>query len=258
MANEYIRLGHSVVGCGRRAATIEALNKEYAGTTSSFHVVDVSKEDEVAAFAREVRARHAGVDCLICNAGLGGAGKPAWEIPAGHIHKIVDVSLKGVMFTNNHIVPMMLQGITEKSPEDAPVKRVINISSGVGHTSNPYAADYCAVKFAVEGYSKCVAQGFKEAVKFAPHWRDRIICVPFAPGVVRTEMNRNPAIPTTDVWCKEAAPYILQIPASESGSSITMPGYYGEDYQATWVVPDGARMNSTWMLPMPPTSKLSQ
>lgn len=250
MAKQYIQQGHTVVGCGRRADIIEALAKEYAGTDSSFHTVDVSKEAEVAAFAQKIDARYGDVDVLVCNAGLGPAGKAAWELPAQHIHSIVDVSLKGVMFANTHIVPIMLRGL-DRLPSTAPPKRVINISSGIAHTSMPWAADYCAVKCGVEGYSKCVAQGFKELAKSRPAWKDRILCVPFAPGVVATEMNKQKGLPSADAWAKEASVYLLEIPACENGSSLTLPGYYSKEYQATWIVPAGARMNPTWVKPTP-------
>merc|ERR1712187_944150 len=75
------------------------------------------------------------------------------------------------------------------------------------------------------------------------HVKDRIICVPFAPGVVQSEMNRNKAAAPVDEWVKKAAPFILQIPAAENGSSSAMPGYYGSEYMTSWVVPAGARMN---------------
>ena len=69
----------------------------------------------------------------------------------------------------------------------------------------PGAADYCAVKFAVEGWSKCVAQELKSlANTVKPHWKDRVLCVPFAPGVVRTEMNKNPKAPTAEGWCLQS------------------------------------------------------
>merc|ERR1711904_228679 len=102
----------------------------------------------------------------------------------------------------------------------------------------------------VEGWSKCVAQEIKHAYETQkPKWKDRILCVPFAPGVVRTEMNQNPNAPSADVWSKSAAPFILEIPSSENGSSLTMPGYYSKEYMDAWIVPSGAKMNAIWKPP---------
>eukprot|EP00928_Gymnodinium_smaydae_P050392 TRINITY_DN33953_c0_g1_i1.p1 TRINITY_DN33953_c0_g1~~TRINITY_DN33953_c0_g1_i1.p1 ORF type:complete len:325 (+),score=38.47 TRINITY_DN33953_c0_g1_i1:48-977(+) len=244
LAKEYIRLGHTVVGCGRRSAIIQELNKTYEGTSSSFHHVDVSSEPSVAAFAKTVEDCYGRVDVLICNAGLGGARKLPWEIPTDHVHSIIDVSLKGLMFTNKHFVPLMLRDLDRIGSAALP-KRVINVSSGIAHTSMPWAADYCAVKCAVEGYSRCMAWSFRanEALK------DRIICVPFAPGVVKTEMNVLESAAPADAWSRDAAPFILSIPAADNGSSVVMPGYYSKEYQATWIVPAGAKMNETFSPP---------
>jgi NAD(P)-dependent dehydrogenase (short-subunit alcohol dehydrogenase family) len=244
LSREFIRLGHTVIGCGRRAATIEDLNNEFSETQSSFYTVDVAKEADVIRFAQDVELKYGSVDMLISNAGLGGTWKLSWEIPSEALSNIVDVSLKGLMYTNKRFIPIMTKGLT---PYSSGVKRVINISSGVGHTTMPRAADYCSVKFGVEGWSKCVAQEFKalSASEF-PHWKDRIMCVPFAPGVVKTEMNsgRADAAPA-EQWCKDAAPFLLIVPPEENGSSVTLPGYYSEEYMAGWIVPNGAKMNST-------------
>lgn len=248
LAREYIRLGHVVAGCGRRTATIDALNKEFGGTGSFFHTADVAKERDVIRFSQEVDRRCARVDVLICNAGLGGYGKLSWEIPSEALSNIVDVSLKGLMYTNKHFIPFMLKGLTLDS--GPLIKRVINLSSGVGHTSMPGAADYCSVKFGVEGWSKCVAQEFKAMAQKAPHIKDRIMCVPFAPGVVRSEMNSgNPNSAPVETWCKDAAPFLLNLQISENGSSITMPGYYSQSYKDAWIVADGAKMNSSVSFP---------
>merc|ERR1712232_272686 len=177
----------------------------------------------------------------------------SWEIPSQALSNIVDVSLKGVMFTNKHFIPIMTKGLT---PDSTGVKRVINFSSGVGHTTMPGAADYCAVKFGVEGWSKCVAQEFKVlSAQGFPHWKNRIMCVPFAPGVVKTEMNIRSDAASVEQWCKDAAPYILSIPPADNGSSVTMPGYYSEEYMAAWIVPNGAKMNSIISPPPPPQDK---
>lgn len=240
LTREFARLGHTVAGCGRRKDIIASLNQELGGGGSSFHVVDVANEPAVEGFAKEVERRYGSVDVLVANAGLGAGGKLPWQIPVAHVHNIVDVSLKGLMFTNRHFVPLMLKGL-----DAAPLRRVVNVSSGVAHTAMPWAGDYCGVKMGVEGFSKCTAHAFNDN----PKWRGRIICVPFAPGVVRTEMNTNPKAPPAEQWCKDAVPYLLQLSAADNGSSVAMPGYYSQKYQACWHTPANHKMNPTWAPP---------
>jgi hypothetical protein len=106
-----------------------------------------------------------------------------------------------------------------------------------------------------QAFSKSTAQGFHllrdgerttAAVKQAC---ESILCVPLAPGVVGTEMNTTPGIPSAEEWCKPAVDFILSIPVSESGSSLTVPGFYGKDYMDTWVIPNGLKLPAQWLAP---------
>jgi NAD(P)-dependent dehydrogenase (short-subunit alcohol dehydrogenase family) len=48
MAEEFIRLGHVVLGCGRSEKEIAQLQKQFPAP-SNFSVVDVSSDEQVAA-----------------------------------------------------------------------------------------------------------------------------------------------------------------------------------------------------------------
>ena len=65
---------------------------------------------------------------------------------------------------------------------------IVNLSSGSGHSTFDATGDgvYSTSKWAVESISKCVAMSLP-----AP-----LLCVPFAPGIVRTEMNSSEQYPT--------------------------------------------------------------
>jgi len=156
----------------------------------------------------------------------------------------VDVPLESMLKAEFH-APLHVEYSVSSDKSTPVVKRVINMSSGIAHTSNPFTGDYMAVKYGVEGYSKSVAQAFR----LNPAWKDRIICVPFSPGVVRTEMMKKQEYRDSDTWCKEAVPFVLNIDASDNGSSMVMPGYYPDRMIATWTVPPDAKMNSSFELP---------
>ena len=167
--------------------------------------------------------------------------------------QVIDVNIKGVFYGCKYFIPSMLEDLAAH-PERGVIKRIINTSSGVGHSSSPIQADYSSSKWGVEAFSKSTAQAFHllrdttedEAVKAAC---DQILCVPLAPGVVGTEMNRAPGIPTAAEWCSTAADLILGIPVDESGSSLIVPGYYGEDYMGTWAIPAGLKLPKEWLSP---------
>ena len=68
MAEGFAALGHTVVGCGRSAAELERL-RESPGDPHDFEVVDVSRGDQVKAWAARILDRHGVPDLLVNNAG---------------------------------------------------------------------------------------------------------------------------------------------------------------------------------------------
>ena len=64
--------------------------------------------------------------------------------------------------------------------------------------------------------------------------------MPYAPGVVTTEMMRdkNNSIPS-DKWSKIAVPFILGWKSEQNGASMVTPNAYSKEYQSTWIIPDG-------------------
>jgi NAD(P)-dependent dehydrogenase (short-subunit alcohol dehydrogenase family) len=188
---------------------------------------------------------------LINNAGVSGddaQGKPLWEVPKETWDSVMNVNVHGILNVMRHIVPAMVE---------AGSGLVVNMSSGTGHSTFDSSGNgvYSTSKWCVESISKCVAMTLPEPV----------ICVPFAPGVVRTEMT-DADVPDATEWAVLAAPFILNLgdsPAKEgfNGTSMVratrgqcsihshcprwltrlseqvMPGYYQPDYVAGWSIP---------------------
>ena len=90
------------------------------------------------------------------------------------------------------------------------------------------AAAYCASKFAVEGLTKATAQALPRGMA----------AVPLAPGIVQTEMQFGAELPTAEEWARRAVPLIFAIRASDNGKSLSVPGYYSEEYKKSWIIPD--------------------
>jgi NAD(P)-dependent dehydrogenase (short-subunit alcohol dehydrogenase family) len=237
LATEFARLGHTVVGCARRTDRIESMQNEF-GSPHYFDSVDSSDLDAVVAFAERVRNQGLSVDVLINNAGVSAGASLPWDIEPFKFDQVVDVNIKGVFYMSKTFIPGMIGHHLASGNQ----KKVINISSGLGHSTSPILMAYNTSKWAVESMSKSFAQGF-QALQLD------CICVPLAPGVIHTEMNTKEGIPTAKEWAPIAAQFILDIPLSENGSSLCVPGFYSEPYQSTWVIPPGMKIPSKFVMP---------
>jgi len=107
MTAEFIRLGHTVIGCGRSEREIGALQKQYAAP-NNFSVVNVADDPAVAAWAGRVLSAHGAPDLLLNNAALINRNAPLWEVPAAEFSAVIDVNIKGVANVIRHFVPAMI------------------------------------------------------------------------------------------------------------------------------------------------------
>ncbi|HEX3344469.1 MAG TPA: SDR family NAD(P)-dependent oxidoreductase [Polyangiaceae bacterium] len=132
--------------------------------------VDVSKKDEMRAFADEVHAAHGALDVLVNNAGVGHSGGVLdstledWEW-------VVGVNLWGVVHGCHFFVPRMV--------EEKKGGHVVNVASGFGLVAGAGVAPYCTTKFAVVGLSESLR------AELAPH---RIGVSAICPGVIDTDI----------------------------------------------------------------------
>jgi len=208
LAEEFIRLGHTVLGCGRSGEAIFDLRMAYQ-EPHDFSVVDVALDNKVALWAAKILENDTPPDLLINNAGVMNRPAPLWEIEDRDFTKVTDVNIRGVANVIRHFVPAMVarkKGV------------IVNLSSGWGRSVSPQVAPYCASKFAIEGLTKALAAELPEGMA----------AVPLNPGVIDTDMLRScwadeaGAYPKATEWAKVAAPFILKIGARENGRSLTV------------------------------------
>src|SRR5471030_3169310 len=124
LTEEFIRLGHTVIGCGRSEKEIAQLSKQFPAS-NDFAVVDVSSDGQVAAWAKRVLRSHAAPDLLLNNAALINRNARLWLVPAQEFSDVIDVNIKGVVNVIRHFVPAMIgqgRGI------------IVNFSSGWGRS----------------------------------------------------------------------------------------------------------------------------
>jgi NAD(P)-dependent dehydrogenase (short-subunit alcohol dehydrogenase family) len=209
LAEEFIRLGHTVLGCGRSDREIAALQKKFPAP-HDFSVVDVASDDQVGTWAGRILKSHASPDLLLNNAGVINRNARLWEVGAEEFSRVVDVNLKGVANVIRHFVPAM-------------VKRnhgvIVNFSSGWGRSTSAEVAPYCATKWAIEGLTQALAQELPPG----------LAAVPLNPGIINTGMLRScfggsaSSYPTPQEWAKIAVPFLLKLGPADNGQSLTVP-----------------------------------
>ena len=209
LVEQYIKLGHLVIGCGRNVNTIESLSNAYPENTD-FQVVDISDQKQVCFWAKDVLNKFGAPDFLLNNAGIINKNAALWDVPEQEFSDVININVKGVYNTIKEFVPHMIR-IGKGT--------VVNFSSGWGRSTSPEVAPYCTSKWAIEGLSKSLAQDLQEGM----------VSVALNPGVIDTNMLRscwdeNAAMyEKPESWAKRVAPFILNISQKDNGASLTAP-----------------------------------
>jgi NAD(P)-dependent dehydrogenase (short-subunit alcohol dehydrogenase family) len=208
MAEEFIRLGHTVVGCGRDRGAIAKLGQQFV-LPNDFAAVDVASDPEVRDWAARVLKTHSPPDLLLNNAAVINKNARLWEVPAEEFSRVIDVNVKGVTNVIRHFVPAMVA-------RRAGV--IVNFSSGWGRSTDAEVAPYCGTKWAVEGLTQALAQELPEGMA----------AIPLNPGVINTEMLRScfggsaASYPTPEQWAKRAVPFLLKLGPSDNGRPLSV------------------------------------
>ena len=208
LTEQYIKLGHTVIGCGRNVSSIKKLSNSYP-KSSDFTVLDISDYKQVRTWAAYVLNKFGPPDFLLNNAAIINKNSSLWNVSAEEFSKVIDINIKGVHNTIKEFVPDMIK---------AGKGTVVNFSSGWGRSASPEVAPYCSSKWAIEGLSKSLAQELPESMA----------SVALNPGVIDTDMLRScwsknaKMHEKPDNWVKRAAPFILNINSKNNGSSLTV------------------------------------
>ena len=210
LTEEFARLGQTVIGCGRSADPVAALQSAL-GQPHDIAAVDVIDDRAVADWAKRTLAAHGAPDLLINNAAIINPNSRLVDVPAAEFDAVIDINIKGVANVTRHFAPAMIErnhGV------------IVNLSSGWGRSTSPDVAPYCATKWAIEGLSKAMADELPSGMA----------CVPLSPGVVNTEMLQScfgggaDTARKPDAFAKVAAPFLLALGPKDNGQSLTVPG----------------------------------
>jgi 3-oxoacyl-[acyl-carrier protein] reductase len=142
--------------------------------------VDVRDAAGLERFAADAAAALGGLDILVVNAGVGAYG-PFLETAPEHIEEMIDVNVRGAIYSIRAALPHLLRS----SAAD-----IVMIASEAGRRGLPYEAVYCASKFAQVGLTRALDHELRER---------GIRCTNICPGGVATDFamgrGRTPDMP---------------------------------------------------------------
>ncbi len=206
MVEEFARLGHTVLGCGRTRKDIDDLRRRF-GRPHEFYMVDVASDDEVKSWASVLLNSHGIPDLVLNNAGVLNKQARLWEVTAREFSTVIDINVKGVANVIRHFAPEM-------------VKRkhgvFVNFSSGWGRRSEAEIGPYCASKWALEGLTLSLAHELPQGMA----------AVSLNPGVVNTPMLQSAfgksaqAYISASEWAHSAVPFILKLGPADNGKQL--------------------------------------
>jgi 3-oxoacyl-[acyl-carrier protein] reductase len=143
-------------------------------------VCDVRDEGSVKALADAAAKQFGQLDIVIGNAGVGGYG-PFLDLPVDQIEEMIDVNVKGLIYTYRAALPHLLRS-------DA--ADVVTVASEAGRRGLPNEAVYCSSKFAQVGLTAALDHELRE---------QGVRCTNVCPGGVATDFamgrGRTPDMP---------------------------------------------------------------
>ena len=142
--------------------------------------VDVRDATAMADFAAQAAQRYGGIDILIGNAGVGAYG-PFLDVAPEHIEEMIDINVKGLIYSVRAALPYLLKS----SSAD-----LVTVASEAGRRGLPNEAVYCSSKFAQVGLTAALDHELRE---------QGVRCTNVCPGGVATDFamgrGRTPDMP---------------------------------------------------------------
>jgi 3-oxoacyl-[acyl-carrier protein] reductase len=113
-------------------------------------------------------ARFGGLDILVVNAGVGAYG-PFLDLPAEDLEEMIDVNVKGALYSIRAALPHLMA---------SEAGDIVTVASEAGRRGLPFEAVYCSSKFAQIGLTRSLDHELRE---------HGIRCTNVAPGGVATD-----------------------------------------------------------------------
>jgi len=235
-ALELLRLGATVVGCGRRSEPLEETAELAADLPGSFEheSLDIREEEPVGRFFDGLLERHGRLDTLVNNAG-GQFLSPAEAISPKGFKTVIDLNVLGTW--------LMTHAAATKAFIPQEGGKVLSVTLSP-HNGMPGMVHSGAARAAVENMMRTLSIewarfGIKTCSLAAGHFATETLLTKYPPEVVA---NVARSIPLQRTGRAEEMAWLVAYLASPAG----------DFFSGTTVTLDGARDN--WAGPWPPES----
>jgi len=149
--------GARLVLVARDSSSLSTLAAELPTTQVLAVPTDITDRQQVEMLMEKTVAQFGQIDALVNVAGAG-VMKPYSQLEPSDLEKMLDVNLKGSFYTCQAAAEVM---------QERKSGHICNVVGILGKHSMSMAAAYCASKFGVVGFSKCMAEELKRfGVKF--------------------------------------------------------------------------------------------
>lgn len=156
LTRKLAKAGASLVLAARDGDKLSSLAAELAGEVLTV-TCDITQPEQVDALFESAIAQFGQIDALV-NAAGAGIMKPYSNLDPADLDAMLDVNLKGSFYTCQAAAELM---------QERKSGHICNVVGILGKHSMSMASAYCASKFAVVGFSKCMAEELKRfGVKF--------------------------------------------------------------------------------------------
>jgi NAD(P)-dependent dehydrogenase (short-subunit alcohol dehydrogenase family) len=165
-----------------------------SGIPVSTHIMDVSKLDEVKAFADDVVKKHGRATHLINNAGVGLIGTFE-QISLEDFEWLMGINFWGVVYCTKAFIPVLEQ------QESA---HIVNVSSVFGLIAPAEQTAYCSAKFAVRGFTESLRHELAET-------NISVSCI--HPGGIKTNIVNNARLgaEAPEEWKQQGAKFFDKV-----------------------------------------------
>lgn len=168
LAQRWHDAGNTVIVTGRNAAKLEAAIAGRANMSAA--QLDVTDADAIAAFAKDIVAKHPSLNVLVNNAGIMGTEDASAKRDLAEAEATVVTNILGPIRLTDALVDHLAA-----QPDAA----IVNVTSGLAFVPLPKAPTYSATKAAMHSYS----------VALRAQLEGRVEVIELAPPAVRTDLT---------------------------------------------------------------------
>jgi 3-oxoacyl-[acyl-carrier protein] reductase len=173
-------VARSLAAQGVRLALASRSGDDLGISNAVARPADVRDAAALEALVKEAVEQFGRLDILVVNAGVGAYG-PFLDLPADQLEEMIDVNVKGALYSIRAALPHLLQS-------DA--ADIVMLASEAGRRGLPLEAVYCSSKFAQVGLTRALDHELREK---------GVRCTNVCPGGVATDFamgqGRTPDMP---------------------------------------------------------------